>query len=78
MGNTLEELPMVFVIPSYNNAQWYAKNLQSVLHQNYRNYRILYVNDASQDGTDTLVEGLLERENVDFVTVELECDPSQI
>src|SRR5689334_19925130 len=78
MGNTLEELPMVFVIPSYNNAQWYAKNLQSILHQHYGNYRILYVNDASQDDTDALVEEHLRKENIDFRRVELECDPSQI
>lgn len=41
----------VIVIPSYNNAKWVEKNIQSVINQNYNNYRIIYTDDCSEDGT---------------------------
>jgi len=50
------EKPIVVLILSYNNKDWYKKNLDSVFNQNYENYRIVYVNDASTDGTGQLVE----------------------
>ncbi|MFC1842063.1 glycosyltransferase family 2 protein [Candidatus Dependentiae bacterium] len=50
------EKPMVIEIPSYNNKDWYKRNLDSVFNQNYTNYRIIYTNDASTDGTGDLVE----------------------
>ncbi len=50
-----DEKPMVIVIPSYNNVKWYQRNLDSVLQQNYDNFRVIYIDDASTDGTDTQV-----------------------
>lgn len=44
------------VITSYNNADWYKANLDSVFDQKYTNYRVIYVDDASDDGTAELVE----------------------
>lgn len=44
-------LPMCIVIPSYNNIKWYEHNLVSVFKQKYHNYRIIYVDDQSDDGT---------------------------
>jgi glycosyltransferase involved in cell wall biosynthesis len=46
----------VVMIPSYNNKDWYKKNLDSVFSQTYQNYRIIYVDDASPDGTGELVK----------------------
>lgn len=46
-----EHKPFVFVIPSYNNRQWVEKNLRSIFEQRYDNFRILYIDDASTDGT---------------------------
>jgi len=51
-----EERPIVLVITSYNNSKWYKHNLNSVFAQNYSNYRIIYVDDCSPDGTAKLVE----------------------
>lgn len=56
------EKPMVVVIPSYNNQKWYDRNLQSVLSQDYTNFRVIYTDDCSPDGTGALVEQYL-REN---------------
>ena len=50
------ERPMVLVITSYNNKEWYKKNLDSALSQNYSNFRVIYVDDHSPDGTGDLVE----------------------
>lgn len=55
-AQTLEEKPFVVLIPSYNNRDWYEYNLGSALSQQYHNFRIIYVDDASTDGTGDLVE----------------------
>ena len=60
-----EEKCFVVVIPSYNNARWYDRNLQSVLSQNYTNFRVIYTDDRSSDGTGELVEAYLEQNDPD-------------
>lgn len=54
--NTIVQLPIVVVVTSKNNKNWYKKNLESVFDQNYRNYRVIYIDDCSQDNTANLVE----------------------
>lgn len=54
--SNLEEKSMVVVIPSYNNKDWYERNLGSALSQRYPNFRVIYIDDASTDGTGDLVE----------------------
>lgn len=49
------EKPLVIVIPSYNNSNFYKQNLNSVFNQNYTNYRVIYIDDCSPDGTASLV-----------------------
>jgi len=49
------EKPLVVVIPSYNNARWYKQNLDSIFKQKYCNYRVIYIDDCSTDGTYELV-----------------------
>jgi len=56
---SIPEKPIVVVIPSYNNSQWYGRNLGSVLAQQYKNYRVFYIDDCSTDGTYGLVEKYL-------------------
>ncbi len=58
-SSSYPEKPFVIVIPSYNNQKWYAHNLQSVLYQNYTNFRVIYTDDCSPDGTGDLVEEYL-------------------
>ena len=50
------EKPLVVVIPSYNNARWYKQNLESIFNQKYCNYRVIYIDDCSTDGTYELVK----------------------
>lgn len=48
--------PMVIVIPSFNNSSWYKKNLDSVFMQQYTNFRVIYIDDCSEDDNAQLVE----------------------
>lgn len=55
-----EEKLIVVVIPSYKNADWYEKNLSSVLMQEYTNFYVIYTDDCSPDGTGQLVADFIE------------------
>ena len=46
-----ENKPFVIVIPSYNNEAYVERNLSSVLEQEYTNFRVIYIDDASTDHT---------------------------
>ena len=60
---SMPEKKMVLVIPSYNNAEWYQKNLDSVFSQNYENWHVIYIDDASTDGTLDLVRNYVKLKN---------------
>ena len=49
----------VFIIPSYNNIDWYRDNIKSVVGQTYQNWRVIYVDDCSTDGTLERVKQLV-------------------
>lgn len=66
------EKPMVVVIPSYNNRVWFVRNLNSVLSQNYSNYRVIYLNDCSKDGTGQAIELYLKKNNINFRAVHFD------
>lgn len=47
-----DELPLVVIVPSYNNEAICHQNLFTILAQkNYSNYRVIYINDCSSDST---------------------------
>ena len=50
----------VFIIPSYNNAEWVERNLASVCTQAYPHWRAMYVDDASTDTTLALAKQIVE------------------
>lgn len=55
-----ENKNFVIIVPSYNNEEWYEKNLYSVINQDYDNYRVIYIDDASKDDTYFKVKSYLE------------------
>ena len=66
------EKKIVVAITSFNNKDWYKKNLDSVFKQNYTNYRIIYIDDCSPDGTGKLVQAyLIENEQMGRTTLVL-------
>ncbi len=62
-SNAYVEHEFVIIVPSYNNKGWYKKNLDSIFAQTYDNYRIIYIDDASTDGTARLVEEYVKAHN---------------
>lgn len=52
--------PITVVVMSYNNKSYYKKNLQSILKQDYDNYRVLYIDDCSSDGMSDEIGEYLE------------------
>ena len=60
-NSPLHEKGITIIIPSYNNASWYQYNLESVLQQEYENYRAIYLDDASEDNTGALVKEYLAK-----------------
>lgn len=46
----------VIVTASYNNKDWYKRNLDSIFSQTYTQWRLIYINDFSVDGTGQLVQ----------------------
>ncbi len=51
-----EEKPIVIITASYNNKDVYKKNLFSIFSQEYDNWKLIYIDDCSTDGTADLVE----------------------
>lgn len=52
----ISQKSFVVVVPSFNNKDWYINNLDSIFSQKYSNFRIIYIDDCSEDGTADLVE----------------------
>lgn len=52
-----EQIGMCIFVHSFNNAQnrLYLRNLDSIFQQNYENYHLVYVNDASTDETEDFI-----------------------
>lgn len=51
--------PFTVVIVGLNNGAWVGKTLASVFSQNYENYRVIYIDDASDDGSYDLARDLI-------------------
>lgn len=65
-NNQVNEKPIVVIIPSYNNIKWYEKNLETIAAQSetYTNWRAIYIDDCSKDGTGDAVEKYIEDHNL--------------
>ena len=57
------EKAFVIIICSRNNEARVKENLDSVFNQQYKNFRVIYIDDASTDKTATLVKDYLTKNN---------------
>ena len=55
---------LVVFITGYNNSAWVEKTLDSVFIQQYQNFRILYIDDASSDGAAEIVQEYIAQHNL--------------
>jgi len=60
-----EDKRFAVIIPSYCNAQWYQKNLESLLSQDYSNWYAIYIDDCSSDGTADLVKQFIKERGLE-------------
>ncbi len=60
-----EEKPLAVLVASYNNKEYYEKNLNSLFSQEYENFKVIYIDDASEDGTADLVEGYVKERGLE-------------
>lgn len=56
----LPDRKFVIVIPSYKNSTWCERNIQSVIDQNYKKFRCIFVDDCSPDDTFEKVKNAVE------------------
>ena len=59
------EREFVIIIPSYNNEKACEENLESVLIQTYKNYRIIFIDDASTDQTFEIVSNYIKKNGLE-------------
>ena len=75
--NEVGERRIVVVIASYNNINYFRKNLSSVFDQRYANYHIMYIDDSSTDGTYDAVKNFVAKyrmqEKVTLIKNEKRC-----
>lgn len=65
-----KEREFVVVVPSFNNDAYFERNLDSIFSQEYKNYRVIYIEDFSTDNTYANVKDYIERKGVqDVVTL---------
>jgi cellulose synthase/poly-beta-1,6-N-acetylglucosamine synthase-like glycosyltransferase len=55
------EMGFCIIVPTYNNANNFRAelNLNSIFSQNYTNYKVVIIDDASQDQTATIIRKYL-------------------
>jgi glycosyltransferase involved in cell wall biosynthesis len=60
------ELPFCIVVPSFNNTEGnrHFKNMRSILMQEYKNYHIVFIDDASTDGAGVQIEAMLRNQTI--------------
>jgi len=63
------EKHIVVVTASYNNKDWYKKNIDSFAMQTHKNKSMIYIDDFSSDGTKTLVETYIQEKNLDNILI---------
>lgn len=59
------EREIVIIAASYNNNDWYRRNLDSIAKQKYSNYMVKYINDCSTDNTEFLVENYIKENHLE-------------
>lgn len=72
-----DQKPFVIVIPSYNNSCYVEKNLRSVFEQNYRNFRVIYIDDCSTDDTYEKVRAYVAQHKLDARVTLIHNDKNQ-
>lgn len=58
------------MVPSFNNADFISQTLQSLINQNYKNYDINVLDNASTDNTENLIKEYIRKSNINYIKNE--------
>lgn len=65
-----EHTSFVIITASYNNIEWFERNLNSIFAQNYDKWHLVYIDDCSTDGTADAVRAYVDQQgNSEKVTL---------
>ena len=68
-----------FITSSYNQSQFITGNLESIILQNYKLYRIIYINDASTDNSLDILNEFIENHteiDITLITNKIRLGPA--
>ena len=49
------------VLATYNGETYIAEQLESISRQNYKNFNVIIVDDASSDGTAAVIQSFMDK-----------------
>ena len=50
----------LIIMPCYNVAKWVKLNILTTMHQSYRDFRCIIIDDGSTDNTQEVVESTIK------------------
>lgn len=68
-GNTwgdafyIKQPKLKVIVTTYNNENWAETNIESILEQTYKNFEVLYIDDASSDSTYDIAKKTINSDN---------------
>ena len=54
-------MELTVILPFYNNEKYIKKSLISILNQSYKNWRLILINDCSNDNSLKIVKKVLKK-----------------
>lgn len=66
------------VIPLYNRESYIAKAIRSVIHQTYKGWKILIINDASTDESASIASSFILEEAISLINLETNVGISKV
>ena len=64
----MENNKFVVVVPVYNAENFIEKCINSIISQDYDNYKLVVIDDCSTDNTNKILQDFYKRYNFDLIT----------
>ena len=49
------------IVPTYNRAKWLSQSIESIIAQDYKDWELIVVDDASSDNTGEIVKDFMKK-----------------
>ena len=49
------------ILPTYNRAKWLSQSIESIIAQDYKDWELIVVDDASSDNTGEIVKEFMKK-----------------